>query len=152
MPLTAHVESLTAGMTEWSGLHEMHYRELALNQDKVPLAPNFALYKKMDANGLISYVTLRDAGRLVGYCVTFVMPALHYCTTLMATTDIFYVHPDVRGRHGGIRLFKAVKRELIRRGVKVWHVGEKMHKPAGRLFRAIGFKPIETSYALWLGA
>ena len=151
MPLTAHVESLTAGMAEWAEIHETHYRELALDQDKVPLDVDFAGYRALDEAGLVTYVTLRDEGRLVGYFVGFVKPSLHYRSTLMAVMDIYYVHPSVRGRMGGVRLFRAVERELRRRGVKRLIVGEKLHKPSGRLFKALGFTPIETYHSKWLG-
>ena len=65
--------------------------------------------------------------------------------------DIFYVHPSVRCRFGGPRLFRAVKVELKRRGVQRWFVGSKNHADASRLFEFLQFEKVETYYSMWLG-
>ena len=149
--LTAHVESLTERLEELKPLLPLHWEELALDKDKVPLDPQYDVYLQRDAQGQVILVTLRQEGRLMGYFVGFIAPGLHYKTCLTCTLDIFYVHPDVRGRMGGVRLFKAVKAELQRRGVKRWFVGSKLHKDASRLFEALGFAPVETYYSMWIG-
>lgn len=151
--ITAHVESLTEGLGELKELFPQHYKELALNQDKVPLQPQYGRYLEMDACGQILYVTLREAGALVGYFVGFVRPHLHYETMMVCSMDIFYVRPDRRGANprAGIQLFKAVQEEAARRGVHNLIVGSKLHKDAGKLFEYLGFKPIETFYSKWIG-
>lgn len=149
--ITAHVESFTERLEELKVLLPMHYEELALNKDKVPLDPQYDIYIKREAMGEVLFVTLREAGRLVGYFIGFVAPGLHYRTCLTCTMDIFYVHPDVRGRMGGVRLFRAVKAELKRRGVQRWFVGSKTHADASRLFEALGFHKVETYYSMMVG-
>lgn len=148
--LTAHVERLRDVFDEWKSFHAEHWNELALNKETVPLNPNYKQYKTLDDAGMITFVALREDERMVGYYVGFLMSDLHY-QILTCSMDIFYVHSSVRGRHGGIRLFRAVKRELERLKVRRWFVGEKLHKPSGRLFLALGFKPIETYYSLMIG-
>lgn len=148
--LVAQVERLSDCMEEWAAHHPDHWRELALNRDVIPLNPDYARYRAMDEAGLILFVTLRDEGRLVGYFVGFLMNCLHYQVPT-CTMDIFWTHPSIRGRFGGVRLFRAVKAELQRLGVVRCFVGEKLHKPAGRLFRYLGFKPIEQYYSLLIG-
>ena len=148
--ITAHVESLTERLEELKPLFPLHYDELALNRDSVPLDPQYDLYLERDRRGEVLLVTLREAGALVGYFVGFIAPGLHYRTCLTCQMDIFFVHPDVRCRFGGPRLFKAVKQELVRRGVRRWFVGSKNHADASRLFEALGFSKVETYYSMML--
>lgn len=151
--LTAQVEPYADCLPELVALYPAHWRELALDQEKpeAALAPDYAGYAALDAQGQLMLVTLRDAGRMVGYWITLIRPHLHYSRCLTATMDIYRVLPEARGRFGGLRMARAVKRELIRRGVKRWFCGSKIHKDSGRLFKAIGMAPVETYYSMWLG-
>ncbi len=45
----------------------------------------------------------------------------------------------------------AVEREYRRRGVNRSFVGEKLHRPCGRLYKAFGYEAIETHYSKWWG-
>lgn len=151
--LTTHVESLTDGLEEIKALLPAHYEALALNRDKVPLSPQWDVYRERDARGEVIYVTMRDAGELVGYFVGFVAPGLHYSTCLTCHLDIFWIKPDRRGAAlPGIRLFRAVEAELKRRGVQRWFVGSKVHADASALFERLGFGKVEIYYSKWLGA
>lgn len=149
--MTAHVESLTEHLPELMYLLPLHYEELALNKDKVPLDPQYEVYRERDAAGAVLFVTLRDAGELVGYFVGFIAPGLHYKTCLTCTMDIFYLRKDKRTGSGGVRLFRFVEAELKRRGVQRWFMGSKVHADASALFKRIGAAPVETYYSKWLG-
>lgn len=149
--ITAQVENLTQVLPELIPLFPLHWDELALNKDKVPLDPQYDIYRKRDALGEVLFVTLREAGVLMGYFVGFVAPGLHYRTCLTLTLDIFYVHPDHRTGRAGYRLFKAVEKEAKRRGVQRMFAGSKTHKDASRLFEALGYMEVERYYSVWLG-
>lgn len=149
--ITAQVESLTETLPEMIPLFPLHWEELALNRDKVPLDPQYEVYLERDKRGEVILVTLREAGALMGYFVGFIAPGLHYRSCLTCTMDIFYVHPDHRGKRGGVKLFSFVRDELKRRGVQRWFVGSKWHKDASRLFEFMGFDKVETYYSMWLG-
>ena len=149
--ITAHIESLTERLDELKALFPLHYEELALNQDKVPLDPQYHVYLERDKLGQVILATLREEGALVGYFVGFIAPGLHYQTCLTCTMDIFYVHPDKRGGRCGVKLFKFVENELKRRGVQRWFVGSKCHKDASWLFEFLGFNQVEIYYSKWLG-
>jgi len=149
--ITTHVESLTERLPELMPLFPLHYEELALNKDKVPLDPQYNIYLERDARGEVVFVTMRDAGELVGYFVGFIAPGLHYRTCLTCTMDIFYVHPSKRNGTAGVRLFRAVEKELKRRGVQRWFVGSKCHKDASALFERLGFNRVEVYYSKWMG-
>ena len=149
--ITCHVESLTDRLPELKPLFPLHFEELALNKDKVPLDPQYEVYLERDRQGAVLFVAARDAGELVGYFVGFIAPGLHYKTCLTCTMDIFYIHPSKRTGSAGIRLFRAVEAELRRRGVQRWFMGSKLHADASALFKRIGAVPVETYYSKWLG-
>ena len=150
--ITAQVENLEKGLPEIKEILPLHWEELALNKESVPLDPIYGLYIERDRRGEVTYITLREDGILIGYFVFFVAPGLHYKTCLTAIMDLFYVHPNYRGKNGGWILLECAKRELQRRGVQRWFVGHKEHsKQAGILFEKFGFTKVETTYSLWLG-
>lgn len=149
--LTAHVEPWAAFVEEAKPLFPLHWEELALNQDKVPLDPQYHVYDERDAQGMVMVVTLRDRGELCGYFIGFIAPGLHYQTCLTLHLDIFWIKPEHRGRMGGVKLFRAVEAEARRRGVDRMFVGSKVHKDASFLFERLGYEKVETVYSAWLG-
>jgi len=149
--ITAHVESFESNLDYLKPLLPIHYEELALNQDKVPLSPQFDKYIAAEHRGELLFVGLRNAGELVGYFIGFVAPGLHYSTCLTCQMDIFYVHPDHRGAGAGFQLFKFVEQQLKQRSVQRMFVGSKMHKDASWLFEKLGYTPVEIYFSTWLG-
>ena len=147
--LTAQVEPIN--FDEIKPLLPEHWKELALNQDKVPLDPQWHVYEIRQNAGEVLYTTLRKDGVLVGYFIGFVVPGLHYKTCLTLTMDIYWTHPDIRGGTAALRLFKTVEREARRRGVQRIFYGSKNHKDSSRLFAAMGFEPVETFHSKWIG-
>lgn len=149
--ITAHAESFMANINQLKRIIPLHYEELALNRDKVPLAPRWDVYEIQEARGELFFVALRDAGELVGYFIGFVAPGLHYETCLTCIQDIFYVKPDERGQTAGKILFDFVESELKRRGVQRLITNSKNHFPAAWMFDRRGYEPIETIHSLWIG-
>lgn len=149
--ITAHVESFESNLDYLKPLLPIHYKELALNQDKVPLSPQFDRYIAAENRGELLFITLRKSGEIVGYFIGFVAPALHYSTCLTCQMDIFYVLPEHRGGGAGFQLFKYVEQQLKKRGVQRMFVGSKMHKDASWLFEKLGYNQVETYYSTWLG-
>lgn len=149
--ITAHIESFTANIEELKEIIPLHYEELAMNKDKVPLSPRWDRYVEQEYAGALFFVALRDAGRLAGYFIGFIAPGLHYSTCLTCIQDIFYVKPDERGAAAGKILFDFVEAELKRRGVQRLITNSKNHFPAAWMFDRRGYEPIETIHSLWLG-
>ncbi|WP_336165233.1 GNAT family N-acetyltransferase [Acinetobacter ursingii] len=149
--ITAHVESFEQNLDYLKPLLPIHYAELALNQDKVPLSPQFDRYIAAEQRGELTFIMLRKSGEMVGYFIGFIAPALHYSTCLTCQMDIFYVLPEHRGDGAGFQLFKFVEQQLKKRGVQRMFVGSKMHKDASWLFEKLGYQPVETYYSAWLG-
>lgn len=149
--ITCHIESFEERLTELKALLPAHYEELALNKDQVPLDPRYEIYINKEKQGELLFVTLREAGEMVGYFIGFIGPGLHYKTCLTCTMDIFFVRKDKRGGRAGIKLFKFVEEELKRRGVQRWFVGSKCHADASALFEYLDFDQVEIYYSKWLG-
>jgi GNAT superfamily N-acetyltransferase len=149
--LTLQVESFTELLDELKPLLPLHWEELAINKDKVPLDPQFDVYIRREAAGEVMMVTARRDGALVGYFIGFVAPGLHYKTCLTLIMDIFFIHPSARNGFAGVKLFRAVEAEARRRGVQRIIVGSKIHADASILFERLSYSPVETYYAKWIG-
>lgn len=149
--ITVMLESFEERLPELLPLLPLHYEELALNQDKVPLDPQYGIYIERERRGELMFMVVRDAGELIGYFIGFVAPGLHYQTCLTLIMDIFYVHPDHRGNSTGFKLFKAAEEEAKRRGVQRMFVGSKCHLDASWLFERLGYERCEVTYTHWLG-
>jgi GNAT superfamily N-acetyltransferase len=146
------LENLENCLPEIQGLLPLHYEELAINQDKVPLSPIYDIYIQRERLGQLIFMTMRNEGEMVGYFVGFIAPGLHYSTCLTCTMDIFFIHPDFRGTAlPGLKLFRALEKELKVRGVQRWFVGSKVKADASALFERLDFERTEVYYAKWLG-
>lgn len=149
--ITFHVESFTEQLGELKPHFPEHFKELALNQDRVPLDPQYEIYFERERRGELLFVAARELGGLVGYFIGFIAPGLHYKTCLTLTMDIFYIDPEYRQRGAGFRLFKTVEAEAKRRGVQRMFVGSKLHRDASWLFERLGYEEVERYYSVWLG-
>ena len=149
--VTAQIENWDSFINEAQSLLPLHYAELALNKDKVPLDPQYDIYAARDKAGQLMVATLRENGELVGYFLGFVAPGLHYKTCLTLTMDIMFVHPERRKNGGGKLLLDFVKKQALRRGVQRWFVGTKVHADIGGFLESQGFDLCERTYSMWLG-
>ena len=139
---------------ELKGILGVHYEELALNKDSVPLRPQWHVYRQREEAEQLVYVALRSGGELIGYIIMFVAPGLHYETCLTAHMDILFVRPDRRdaAAKGVLLMLDVLEAELKRRGVQRWFMGTKLHKDIGVIFRRRKFEAVEMTYSKWIGA
>ena len=145
-------ESFKETLPEFQYLLPIHYLDLALNKDKVPLQPQFNIYFEREDSGNLIFVTARnDENQIIGYFIGFVAPGLHYKTCLTCHMDIFYIHKDYRKGRLGIKLFQFVEKELKNRKVQRWFVGSKIHADVSSLFKYLKFEPIEIHHSKWIG-
>jgi hypothetical protein len=158
--ITVAVEELHRCLEELKPLFDPHWRELAVNQDKVPLCPNYPLYLQREAAGEVLCVVARERGAVVAYFVGFIAPGMHYMTCLTLTMDIFWLHPDYRAQDSLSQLeedmlaellFSEVKREAVRRGVKRPFYGSKVHKDCGAFFEQQGLVEVDRYFSAWWG-
>jgi GNAT superfamily N-acetyltransferase len=130
-----------------------HWQEIALNQDKVLLDPNWDRYYEYDLLNILQTLTVRSNGVLVGYVFMLVHSHLHYASTLWAQSDIFWLDPAYRSGWTGVRMFREVELGMRRMGVKVIMLNEKLHFDTriGELFKRLGFKHTENIFSKFIG-
>lgn len=149
--LTAQAESFVEARPELEQLFPIHWSELALDKDRVPLDVDWERYAALERAGILLFVSLRQRGRLVGYFMGFIMPHLHYKSTVTLGMDIYWTHPDVRGGTAARRLLRKVHEEAAARGAVKVFATSKNHRDSSRLFAALGYRPIETVHSKWIG-
>lgn len=133
-----------------------HWKEIALNQDKIPLDPDWARYFDYDLLGILHCLTVRDGQTLVGYVFVLTWPHLHYASTLWAQTDIFWLDPVYRQGWTGFRMLRLMEKRLQELGVRVIYANAKLHFEAsrgtiGKLLERLGYKPTEMIYSKFIG-
>src|ERR1700753_1245125 len=147
-------EGVSAIAHELPPLFPQHWGGGALNQDIIPLAPDWDKYYRLDVEGILQVLTARlPSGRLVGYAFLMVGPHLHYVTTRWGHVDMFWTDPTVRAGWTGVRLFKALIAGAKELGVVNLTLTTKLHFAENRvtkLLQRLGFKPIETVHAMRL--
>lgn len=152
--ITCQVESFEAALPELKAIFPVHWRELGMWRDRMPLAPQFSEYVRREMDGRLFLATVRRDGKIAAYYVAQVAPGFHYADTLTGTMDMMYVIPEQRQRGLCKPLLDHVQAELSRRGVQIWYSGYKTQNPLGmdRLHDLYGFGPADTYRSKWLGA
>lgn len=148
----AEVESFTAARPELEEMFPHHWRELALDQDKVPLDVDWERYAALEKANVFLFVGLREAGKLVGYYMGFITPHLHYKSCPTLTMDIYWTDPAIRGGTAALTLMRKVEAEARARGAQRIVAISKNHRDSSRLFAALGYRAIETVHSKWIGS
>lgn len=154
--LTYQWENFRVIARELPPLFKCHWKEIALNQEHIPLDPDWDRYFALDLAGILRCLTVRDGTTLVGYIFFFVFPHLHYASSCWAQSDIFWLDPLYREGWAGIRMFKTAEKQLQEWGAKVVTINVKLHFEAsrgtiGKLLERLGYKPVETTYSKLIG-
>tara|TARA_R110002167_G_scaffold69696_2_gene196314 strand:+ start:1486 stop:1944 length:459 start_codon:yes stop_codon:yes gene_type:complete len=131
-------------------LIDLHYKEIALNQSKVKLNPDWDVYRALENEGKLKIFTARDNDTLVGYFVVVVGVNMHYKDHTFACNDIIYLHKDYRKGFAGIKLIKFAKKCLTEDGVSVLTINTKVHQPFDKVLERLGFNLIERVYSSYL--
>lgn len=110
-------------MPELPVLFYEHWKEVAIDRDKIALDIDWSRYISMEAQGLLHVMTVRDDGILIGYYTALVMTHLHFKQSKTAWTDMMFLLPAYR-RTGkglastGIQLIKHAERMLKKLGAE----------------------------------
>ncbi len=147
--LTASIEKFCDNLDEFKTVAAAHYDEISEHKSHgIPLNPQYEVYLRREELGELLFIALRDAGKMVGYLMSFITPGLHYADCLTSIGDIFFVYPKDRGRFGGVMLFKAWENECRRRGVKLMCAGIKIKHAdqAKRLMEVMQFFEAEIMF------
>ena len=124
MAYTYNIERIDEARPELDALLIEHYREIALYQDKVPLAPNWASYYAMERAAQLVLVSARKEGVLVGYAAWLLKDHLHYQGHLVAMNDVIFLAKEHRRGRTGLRLIDESEYLLKVLGVDriMWHI------------------------------
>jgi hypothetical protein len=116
-----------------------HWEEVALNRDDIPLAVDWSRYRQLERMGVLKALSMRKAGRLVGYNVFFVQPPIHYSTSVWAVNDILYLTPAERRGMAGARMIREAERRFfgeMKLAQIIYHT--KLHLKLGARERVLG--------------
>lgn len=152
--ITYQVERWRDFAADARDLFHQHWLEIALGHAQVPLDVASDRYQALCDQDVLHIVTVRDAGKLVGYHVALITGHLHYASTLHGITDVYYLLPAYRKGRTGILLFKRVEQEMRARGVQKLITGVKNHTAGGRsglLFEHLGYNGTETIFTKLIG-
>lgn len=139
MIVTYTVEKLRIVKPEMEVLLPLHWQEIAGDKDLIKLDPDWNTYFSLEDQGIVHAVIARQAGRMIGYHISFIKPHLHYASSLQAITDLYFIHPDFRKGRVGIELFKEVEKTWRARGVQKAFTGCKTYKDMTTLFERLGW-------------
>jgi hypothetical protein len=115
-------------------LFKKHWKEVALDQEQVPLDPDWDYYFAADARQILHILTARAPnGKLAGYVFNIVGAHNHYKSTRHAHTEMFYLHPYFRKGWQPVRMFKENLAGLKVMGVEVAMISFKLHFQNGRV-------------------
>lgn len=129
-----------------------HYDEISQHKEQgFPLEPQADAYQARENAGQLLMVIARNSGKIVGYFIAIIAPALHYQSCLTCSPDIFYVKGEYRRDGTAMGMFQFVEATLRHRGVKAWMVGSKVAHDVTKLFEHLDMKPFEVTYVKWLG-
>lgn len=143
-------EALSLVQKEIEPLLKEHYEEIAWNQEKIPLRPDWAKYQKLEVAGILRVFAARRSGALIGYAVYFVSLHLHYSETLWAANDIIFVRKSERGSVG-VKLLRFSETELRSEGVKLVGLHIKLEHDWSRMAERLGYEKTEFNLLKWIG-
>lgn len=139
--LTFRQEKWADCVAEMRALWPEHWKELALDREKVELGCDEAKYEQGEAIGCLHIVTARSDGKLAGYYYGMLMHHLHYKDAgLMCYSDVYFLKPEHRKGANGARFLAAIMDSLKRRGVVKFYLSTKVHQDHGELFERFGMK------------
>lgn len=147
MNITYTVERWKDLNAEMAPFAPLHWAELAVTKEEVPLDLDWERFNEIDNAGKLHTVIVRDNGVMIGYHVTLVGPHLHYKSTLHGMVDLYYVLPEYRKHKVGLGLFSFAERSLKQLGVVKIITGTKCHLPNDSLFEHLGYVNTDRTYA-----
>ena len=145
--LTFQTERLADVRAEAEPLLRLHWEEVALNKDKVPLDPDWPAYAMTESLGMLCVTTARLHGKLIGYVCDVLSGNLHYKSLKVAANDLFWLAPEHRKGGLGLRLLLASEGFAREMGANQFVKRVKLHLDVGPVLERLGYTPIERVYS-----
>lgn len=144
--ITYQVESFIGIWDELAPFVPIHWAELGLDQQDVPVDMDLEAYKVHDDAGRLHMVTTRDDGKLIGYHISIIATMLHYKSTKHAVVDLYYLLPEYRQSRIGLDMFKYAEMRFAELGVIKIITGSKLHLHHEKLFLGLEYKATDIVY------
>lgn len=119
--LTFQVETWSDLERDGQAIFKVHYDELALHKEAMPMGLDGAIYLELERLERLLVITARKSGTLVGYYMAIIIPKHPHNKDAgaVSTTDFFYILRAHRRGGAGTKLLLAALAELKKRGVAV---------------------------------
>lgn len=140
MPLSIQIEPVEKWHEEARPtLIDDHWKELGLDLD-LEGKINVDALAKMEAAGIVSCITVRYDGWMVGYLLAIHHQHLHYNSSPpMFIVDMYYIAPKYR-TGAGVRMFKFAEHYAKKLGCIKLYLSCKVHQDHSKLFTKLGYK------------
>ena len=145
MAITYQEEKFSSILDEVKPVLQKHYEEISASK-QFRLNPNYVAYFQLQDQGLLTVVTCRDEGKLVGYIAFFVMPHMHYLDCKTANEDLYFILPEYRKGMTGIKLFKKAEEILKQKGVQRIILSCKTNFDHSKIFERLGYQFFEKHF------
>jgi GNAT superfamily N-acetyltransferase len=126
-------------------IFKIHYDELALNKEHMPLGLDNDAYTKMELGGYLLVIAARRDGVLIGYVLASVIAHHPHNKNAgkVAAVDMFYIRPDQRHGGAGAKLLTFTKTEMKRIGVVDASISTKVHFENAQFMDLVWGKPTD---------
>jgi hypothetical protein len=101
------------------------------------IEPDTEAYQKLENQGALVLVTLREEKELKGYVIGFLYNALHHKNILCGVGDSIYIEPDYRAHTWAVA--KRFETELAVRGAKILGWPVHLNGPVYEILKAKGY-------------
>lgn len=132
-------------------LYPLHYEEVGMDKEHIPLDPDIDQYIALEKADILHLLTVRDDGKLIGYHKAFICDHIHFKSTKVAYTDLYFLLPEYRKGFIGVNLFKILEGKLKSLGVKKIYTMTKVKKDNSALFDRLGYVKAEYAYTKYIG-
>ena len=121
------------------------YSEETRNKDLPMHDPDWSLYEKMEAAGMIKLFGAFSEAKFVGFIVVLMSPLLHY-SKQVATVESFYVEPEFRSYGTGKKLLRKAEDYARSLGSPVLYVTAPRDGRLEAALPSFGYKPTNTLF------
>jgi len=145
-------ETLAQAMPEMVAMVAAHMDEIGQWKGS-PMRPDvdWALFRRVEAEGGLVLFTVREEGALAGYAVWLLHNHPHYKSTLVAQSDALYLAPAARRGRLFARWLGHMELALAALGAQKIVCAVKPERDYGALLERRGFGLMETVYHKWIG-
>ncbi len=130
-------------------LAPLHMEEVGFT-DGTPMSVAYDKYLQLDKAGILSTVSLRYSGNLVGYCIDIISPSLHYSKSIFAVNDSIFIQKEHRGVQA-FRLLKYVENMHKKNEVHMHAIHMKPKNKFDGLVERLGYSLTDLVYTKQLG-